>query len=242
VTPSLLSRAALPLVAVVAALLGAGATWLVNRGAAGDEIRTYLLKHPEVIPEAIEELQRRDAARAIAASRSDIVTPVGSAWSGNPAGDVTVVEYLDYNCGYCRASVATLDQLIAADPKVKVVYREWPILGDESVLAARYATAVAKMGGNYRKLHDALYAGGPLSEKSIDDAIRAAGADPAAVKKASALPDVDPTIMTNMQVMKSLNQTGTPSWVIGDKAYSGVQTLEQLQAAVAEARKAKTTS
>jgi hypothetical protein len=92
---SLLSRAALPLVAVAAALLGAGATWLVNRGSAGDEVRTYLLKHPEVIPEAIEELQRREAAKAIAASRSDIVTPVGTAWVGNPNGDVTIVEYLD---------------------------------------------------------------------------------------------------------------------------------------------------
>ena len=233
------SRAALPLVAVAAALLGAGATWLVNRGAAGDEIRAYLLQHPEVIPEAITELQRRDAARAIAASRSDIVNPIGSAWSGNPNGDVAVVEYLDYNCGYCRASVPTIDALIAADPKVKVVYREWPVLSDESVTAGRYGVVVAQMGGNYRKLHDALYAGGPLSQASIDAAVRAAGADPDAVKKAIAAPQIDDAIRTNMQVMRALGQSGTPSWIIGDRVYSGVQSLEQLKAAVAEARKNK---
>lgn len=239
---SLLSRAALPLVAVAAALLGAGGTWLLNRGVAGDEIRTYLLKHPEVIPEAIAELQRRDAAKAIAASRSDIVNPVGTAWAGNPNGDVAVVEYLDYNCGYCRASVPVIDALIAADPKVKIVYREWPVLSDESVLAGRYGVVVAQMGGNYRKLHEALYAGGPLSQKSIEDAVRAAGMDPEVVKKALTAPGVDDTIRTNMQVMRALNQTGTPSFVIGDRAYSGMQTLEQLKAAIAEARKAKTTS
>ena len=233
------SRAALPLVAAAAALLGAGATWLVQRGSSGGEIRAYLLEHPEVLPEAMEVLNHREMAKTIAASRDDIVKPIGSAWAGNPNGDVTVVEYLDYNCGYCRASVPTVAALIAADPKVKIIYREWPVLSPESLIAARYGLAFARMGGDYRKLHDALYAGGPLSQASIDAAVRAAGGDPDAVKKATTAPEVDAALVVNGQLMRTLGQTGTPAWIVGDRAYTGVQTLDQLKAAVAGARKNK---
>ena len=100
------SRSALPLVAVAAALLGAGATCWCRGTIDGGQIREYLLAHPEVIPEAMQRLQERPNTKVIAANRADILTPVGGAWAGNPNGDVTVVEYLDYNCGYCRASLA----------------------------------------------------------------------------------------------------------------------------------------
>ena len=233
------SRAALPVVAALAALLGAGATWLVQRPMNGSVVRDYLLEHPEVLPEAMARLRDRESSKAIADNRADIVTPVGSAWSGNPKGDVTVVEYLDYNCGYCRAAVPVVDQLIAADPGVKVVYREWPVLSSESLTAARYGMAVARAGGNYRKLHDAFYAGGPLSDATMEAAIRAAGADPAKIKAAVAAPEVDETIKTNLGVMTRLSQSGTPSWIIGDKVYSGLMTIDQMKDAVATARRNK---
>ena len=98
------SRAALPLFAAAAALLGAGATLLVSRHSDGSQVRDYLLAHPEVIPEAMQRLQDRNNAKVIAANRADILTPVGGAWAGNPKGDLTIVEYFDYNCGYCRAT------------------------------------------------------------------------------------------------------------------------------------------
>ncbi len=233
------SRAALPVVAAVAALLGAGATWLVQKPANGSIVRDYLLEHPEVLPEAMQRLRERETLKTIADNRADIVMPTGTAWVGNPKGDVTVVEYIDYNCGYCRASVQIVDQLVAADPGVKIVYREWPVLSSESVTAARYGLAVARTGGNYRKLHDALYAGGPLSDASMDAALRTAGADPAKIKAALAAPEVDEGIRTNMGVMTKLGQQGTPSWIIGNQVYSGLMTLDQMKDAVATARKNK---
>ena len=233
----LTSRAALPLVAVAAALLGAGATWLVQRQASGDAIRSYLLEHPEVLPEAMAKLQERNTAKVIAANRSDIVQPVGTAWAGNAKGDVTVVEYLDYNCGYCKASVPIVADLIRGDPGVKVVYREWPVLSQESVTAARYGMVAARMGADYGKLHDAFYANHPLTDAGMEAALKTVGLDPAAVKKGAAMPEVDATIVTNTTVMRQLSQTGTPAWVIGDKVFTGMMTLEDMKKAVAEARK-----
>ena len=111
--------------ALLGLLLGAGAVlWWHGAPAGagqGGAIRTYLLDHPEVIQEAMQRLQDRETGKLVAASRSAIETPVGSAWGGNPKGDVTVVEYYDYNCGYCRASLPTIRQLIAAEPGVRVV-------------------------------------------------------------------------------------------------------------------------
>lgn len=229
------SRAALPLVAVAAALLGAGATLLVSRHSDGSQIREYLLANPEVIPEAMQRLQEKHNAKIIAANRADILTPVGGAWAGNPNGDVTVVEYLDYNCGYCRASLATVDQLIAAEPKVKVVYRELPVLSQESETAARYAI-VAGRQGKYDALHRALYAGGPLTEASMDKALATAGLDPATVKAEAKSASVEAAIKTNLSLMRPLGMTGTPTWVIGDRVVSSVMSLEDMRDAVAAAR------
>jgi len=229
------SRAALPLVAVAAALLGAGGTWLVSRAGGGSQVRDYLLAHPEVLREAQQKLIENDNAKVIAANRADILTPVGSAWAGNPNGDVTVVEYLDYNCGYCRASLATIDQLIAADPKVKVIYRELPVLSQESETAARYAI-VAGRQGKYRALHAALYAGGPLTEASMDKALVTAGLDPVKVKEEARTASVEAAIKTNLSLMRPLGMTGTPTWVIGDRVVSSVLSLEEMRDAVEAAR------
>ncbi|MEO5492482.1 MAG: DsbA family protein [Sphingomonas sp.] len=232
---SLSSRAPLPLVAAAAALLGAGGTWLVSHGTGGSQVREYLLTHPEVIPEAMQKLQEKSNAKTIAANRADILTPVGSAWAGNPNGDVTVVEYLDYNCGYCRATLPTVDQLIAADPKVKVIYRELPVLSLESETAARYAI-VAGRQGKYRALHAALYAGGPLTEASMDKALVTAGLDPAQVKAEAKSASVEAAIKTNLSLMRPLGITGTPTWVIGDRVVSSVMSLEAMRDAVEAAR------
>ena len=228
------------LIAFAAAVLGAGGTWLATRaidgGSTGAAVRAYLLDHPELIPEAMQKLQERESAKVIAQYRDGIVTPVGNAWGGDPNGDVAVVEYLDFNCGYCRASLPLIDKLIAADPKIKVVYKELPVLSPESVTAARYAIVAAR-AGRYKPLHDALYKGGPLSDRSMDAAIRAAGLDPVTVKRQAAAPDVDAAIKDNLQLMRPLNMTGTPTWVIGDRVISGMVPIGELQAAIAAARR-----
>lgn len=234
-TGFLSSRLALPLVAVAAALLGAGATWLATGHGDGSQVREYLLAHPEVIPEAMQKLQDRNTAKVIAANRADILTPVGSAWAGNPKGDVTLVEYLDYNCGYCRASLPIIDQLIAADPKVRILYRELPVLSPESETAARYAIVAARLG-KYRALHAALYAGGTLTDASMDKALVTAGLDPARVKAQAKSQSVEDAIKTNLSLMRPLGMTGTPSWVIGDRVVSSMMSLEAMQAAIADAR------
>jgi len=234
-TKSWTSPVALAGVAVAAALLGAGGTWFATQHDTGAAVRAYLLDHPEVIPEAMQKLQDRETAKVVAQYRDDIVRPVGSAWAGNPHGDVSVVADLDINCGYCRASLPLIDQLIASDPKVKVVYKEFPVLSPESLTAAKYGIVAAR-AGKYKPLHDALYKGGPLTDQSMDTAIRAAGLDVATVKKAANAPDVEQAVRDNLSLMRPLNMTGTPTWVIGDRVISGMVPIEQLRDAVAAAR------
>jgi protein-disulfide isomerase len=115
------------------------------------------------------------------------------------------------------------------------VYKELPVLSPESVTAARYAVVAAR-SGKYKPLHDALYKGGPLTEASMGAAVAAAGLDLAKVKVAANAPDVDATIKDNLALMRPLNMTGTPTWVIGDRVISGMIPIEEMQAAVTAAR------
>lgn len=235
---------ALAALVLIAAVFGAGAFWLVQRGTpsslgSADQarvervVRDYVLAHPEIIPEAMQRLREREAGKVIDANASAILKPFGSAWAGNPNGDVTVVEYFDYNCGYCRASLPNVAQLIASDPKVKVVYRELPILAETSAAAAKLSLAAADQG-KFTAFHDALYAAGPVTPESMTAAAQKAGVD---MQRAAAFaPRAEAEIASNLQVMRQLGMTGTPSFVIGNQVVSSVLTLEELQKAVAEAR------
>ena len=199
-------------------------------GAVGPQVREYLLAHPEVIPEAMTRLQDRENGKLVAQHRESITRPYASAWAGNARGDVTVVEYLDYNCGYCRATLPVVAQLVARDPKVRVVYRELPVLAESSRAAARASLAAAAQG-KHARFHEALYAGGPVTPTSIAAAGRAAGIDPARVPT-----DAQAELDRNLEVARTLGFSGTPSWVIGDRILSGAQPLETLEAAVKAAR------
>ncbi|WP_443024442.1 DsbA family protein [Sphingomonas sp. Leaf357] len=238
------SPLALAGVTVVALLLGAGGMWVAERAAPGSlsgvdqarvegVVRDYVLAHPEIIPEAMDRLKRRDAAKLIAANRKAILEPFGDAWAGNPDGDVTLVEYFDYNCGFCRSSLPTIAELIRRDPKVRVVFREFPILAPESAAAAKLSLAAADQG-KFKAFHDALYAAGPVSEATLAAAAKAAGVDMA--KAAAMAPRAETEIATNTAVAQQLGMTGTPSWVIGDKVVSAALPLEELEKAVREAR------
>ena len=223
----------LPAVAIVGALGGAAAMWGIDQsrgGAVGPQIRAYLLAHPEVIPEAMGKLQDRESGKLIAARRDAIVRPYAGAWAGNPQGDVTLVEYFDYNCGYCRASLPAIAQLLQRDPKLRIVYRELPILAQSSHAAARASLAAAAQG-RYVPFHQALYAAGPVSDASIAATAKTTGVDPSRVPA-----DADMEIRRNVETAQALGMSGTPTWVIGDRLLQGAQSLDALEDAVAAVR------
>ncbi|KQN94474.1 disulfide bond formation protein DsbA [Sphingomonas sp. Leaf231] len=220
-------------------LFGAGGMWLAERAAptaAMDEarvgriVRDYVLAHPELIPEAIEKLQQRESTRAVASNRSRIEQPYGDAWIGNPNADVTLVEYYDYNCGFCRATLPTIEKLVAADKNLRVVFKELPVLADSSRAAAR-ASLTAAAQGRFKSFHDALYAAGPVSAATIAQAAKASGVD---LTKVPA--DTEATLRDNLDIAAKLGVTGTPAWVVGDQLLSGALPLDRLQDAIAKAR------
>lgn len=234
-----MSKFTLPALAAAGAIVGGLAVWgydrqggVVERTQVESIVHDYVLAHPEIIPEAMEKLRDRESGKTVTANRDAILTPFGSAWAGNPKGDVTLVEYFDYNCGYCRASLPMIAKLIAADPKVRVVFRELPILSAESRVAARASLAAAQQG-KFATFHDALYAGGPVSDASIAAAAGKAGVDTA---QPGFEKTADAEIAKNMETAAKLGMTGTPSWVVGDRVLSGALPLEDLQKAVAAAR------
>ncbi|PXA99628.1 disulfide bond formation protein DsbA [Nostoc sp. 3335mG] len=228
------------LAAVVGGLVSYGAQHLAGgeRAEGGEAIRTYLLEHPEVLPEAMEKLQEREYAKAIAPNRKAFETPFAGAEWGNPKGDVTVVAFLDYACGYCRASLPSLAKLVASDPNVRIVYREYPVLGDASVSAARWALAAAEQG-KFRAFHEALYANGQLDEASIASAATGVGLDKARAARVMATPAIDGEISNNHKLAASIGGRGTPVWVIGDKVIPGYVEYSVLADAVKKAREKK---
>lgn len=232
----------LALAFLLAAVIGGGTVLLGQRLAppaaapgGGAAVRDYLLANPEVIPEAMQRLRDRETGKVVAANARAIVEPFGSAWIGNPRGDVTVVAYMDYGCGYCRASLPVLDQLIAKDPRVRVVFRELPILSEASRVAARWSLAAAEQG-KFKPFHDALYAGGQLSEASIEAAIRTAGLDRAAAERAIGSDRVAGEIGRNLDIAQQLGANGTPTWVIGQSVLHGAVPLKDFEEAVARVR------
>lgn len=221
-------------VAAATSLAAIGAT--VGLKPSGMQIRDYLLAHPDVIPEAMAALDARDTGRKVAANRKAIETVVGDAWLGNPKGDITVVEFFDYNCTYCRGSLRTLAALVKADPKVKVVFRELPILAQSSYDAAKLSYAAARQG-KFRAFHDPLYKAGPVTAATLATAAKNAGIDLAVAKATE--PAAENEVRNNIALARDLGLNGTPGWVIGDRAFAGMRPLEELQALVKAARARK---
>ena len=198
-------------------------------------VRDYILANPEIIPEAMKRLEARQAASAVDANRVALETPYANAWAGAADADVTLVEFYDYACGYCRAAVPDIERLLREDSKLKVVYRELPVLGPSSDEAARLSLAVAR-GSGFRAFHDGLYARGALSPQKLNAAAAAAGLD--AAEQAAARTDAAATreIDQNITLARALSLTGTPSFVVGDQVLQGAVGYEALKAAVAAAR------
>ena len=222
---------------VVALAAGfAGAALWDTTGLGGKSTRDYLLANPEILPEAMQVLQQREQLARIEPLRGEIETPFPGAVLGNPAGSVTLVEFTDYACTYCRQSVADVAALVAADPELKVVIREYPILAPESVDAARMALAAAQQG-RYAQFHDAMFRLGPPSTQAIEAAAAEAGVDLARARAAIATGVFDDQLQANAQLAAQLGISGTPGWVIGDRALNGAVGAQELGAAIEEARR-----
>jgi protein-disulfide isomerase len=222
--------------AVAAALLGA----LIGAGGmalgSGRLFRSYLLEHPEVIPEAMQRLQEREAAKSVDANRTAIETPFAGAWAGAKDGDVVLVEFFDYACTFCRRSNPDVARLLAEDPKLKVVWRDWPVLGPDSEAAAHVSLAAAEQG-RFKPFHDALFAEGRPTPDAVARAARAAGVDAAAAAKLGASPATTQELALNYQLANQIKASGTPVFVVGDQVLQGAVGYEALKDAIAEARR-----
>jgi protein-disulfide isomerase len=202
-----------------------------DRAAIEKIVHDYILSHPEILPEAMDNLRANETAKAVKANRAAIETPFAGAWEGAADADVTVVQFFDYNCTYCRAALPDIDKLLATDKRVRIVYREFPVLGPESESAARASLAAAK-SGKYAAFHRALYAAGQPEPKTVERVARGLGIDLGFASNPAAQAEVD----ANLALARPLNLTGTPSWVIGNKVLSGHVGYDALKAAVAAAR------
>lgn len=198
-------------------------------------VHDYILEHPEIIPQAIEKLQSKRLSSVIDTNRSALETPYAGAWEGAADADVTVVEFFDYACGYCRASLPDLGKLVGSDKKVKIVYRELPILSEESGDAAKVSLLAAERG-QYMPYHKALYAAGRVTRDTILAAAAKAGISKVDAEAAIASNKYDSEIQSNIALAQKLQATGTPTFVIGDQVLSGAVGFDALKEGVASAR------
>jgi protein-disulfide isomerase len=201
-------------------------------------VHDYLLEHPEIIPQAVERLQQKRLSNVVESNRKAIETPYAGAWEGAEMGDVVLVEYFDYACGYCRASLPDLAKLVAEDKGLKIVYRELPILSAESGQAAKVSLLAAEKG-RYMDFHKALYAAGKVTRDTILAAAAGVGIDRKAAEAAMASNAYDEEVESNIRIAQSLGASGTPTFVIGDQVLNGAVGHEALKAAVAKARASK---
>jgi protein-disulfide isomerase len=203
-------------------------------------VRDYLMEHPEVLGEALEALREKmraqaeiDAHKMLEARKDEIFKNPDDPQGGNPKGDLTVVEFMDYNCGFCKQAFDPLWEAVKADGKVRVVVKEYPILGPDSVLAARVAlVARAQSQAKYDDVHRAFMKfRGRLDEKAIYKIAADQGLNVEQLKKDIAAPEVEAKLKKNFELARSLDIGGTPTFIVGDRIVSSAldqQTLKQL--------------
>ena len=218
---------------IIGAALTVGALVLAGPSLFGEKmVRDALLSNPEMIMDAGEALRDKQYASTLAPIRASLETPFHSSWKGAAKPEVIMTYFFDYACGYCRQSNPDIERLLAEDKGLRVIYRELPILGPESVEAARVSLAASK-AGKFAQYHDALYAAGRPGPDTIALAARAAGVPAQPVND----PAQEAELRSNMGLASQLGATGTPLFVVGDKVINSAVGYEELKKAVASARK-----
>jgi len=212
--------------------------------AVDQQIHDYLLNHPDVLVQAIshaeddaKEKENVATAQAAIAHREELERDPTSPVFGDPAGDVTVVEFFDYRCPYCKATAPIIDALLKAEPHIRLVLKDIPILGKDSVYASRVAL-VAQYHGKLRQYWDAVFA---LKDKATPDSVlkvaSSIGLDPALVKKEMEAADIDSVLKRNLDLAKTLGVDGTPTFIIGTAVFPGAVSLDDLRHQIAVVRK-----
>lgn len=207
-------------------------------------IHDYFLKNPEFMVEVLRAAEAKikqdkaaDARQAIATYRQELLADANSPVGGNPEGDVTIVEFFDYRCPYCKQVAPALEALVKEDPKIRVVYKEFPVLGAESVYASRMALAAVKQD-KYFAFHNALMSTkGQITEKVILQVAATAGIDLAKAKADMNAAAIKNIIQHNYTLAEALDINGTPAFIIGDVLVPGATDMEGLKKLVADARK-----
>ncbi|GIX14971.1 MAG: DSBA oxidoreductase [Paracoccaceae bacterium] len=220
----------------------------LERDAFRAEVRAYLLENPEVILEAIRILeQRRKLAEATAeldlvrAHAEELRNDGYSHVAGNPDGSLTVVEFFDYRCGYCKRAHPDVKTLIRTNPDIRFVMKEFPILGPESLTAARAAMAALRQGGKiYEDFSDRLMSfGGALTDAVIDRLAERSGVDVARMRADMDSPEITAELERTRKLAEALRIGGTPTFVIGDKIVRGFVPLDEMTRVVELARRAQ---
>ncbi len=204
----------------------------------GQQVREYLLENPEVIIEAINILEQRNALaeaqadQELVAANADELFNDGYSWvGGNPDGDLTLVEFMDYRCGYCRRAVPEVAELLSEDGNIRLIIKEFPILGDASVMSSRFAIATKHVAGDdaYKQVHDALMEfGGEPTEVTLRRISDGLGLDSDAIIEAMNSDQVTDEINQTRELARRMNISGTPSFVLGTEMLRGYLTADQM--------------
>ena len=197
-------------------------------------VREGILKDPQILVDGNEALKEKQYEPVLAANRAALETPFGTSWKGAAKPDVTMAYFYDYACGYCRRSNPDIERLIAEDKGLRIVYREFPILGPDSVAAARASLAASK-AGRFARFHDALYQAGNPTPETLAIAGNAATITPEQARD----PAIEAEIENNYRLASALGATGTPLFVVGNQVINSAVGYEALKDAVAKARAAK---
>jgi len=220
---------------IIGSLLTAALLFYAAPGVLSSRIvRQGLLADPKILSDTVDALRDAQYAPVLAANRAVIETPFASSWKGASKPEVTLVEFFDYACPYCKASNPAVDRLLQEDKGLRVVYRELPILGPDSVTAARLSLEASRLG-RFAQFHDTLWAAGRPAADTNAKAAQAAGIAAQPVQDA----EIDTELNRNLKLAGELGATGTPLFVVGDRVMNGAVGYDMLKDAIARARTAK---
>lgn len=214
-----------------------------TQGEFGRRVRDYLIKNPEVIVEAMQVLGERrrteeqdEAQAAIAEHRDELLFSEHSPVVGNPHGEVTMLEFFDYNCPYCRQVAPLMSEALTTDPGLRIVYKEFPILGPNSVFAAKAALAAARQDA-YQEFHEAIMAlTGSADEAEVLKIAERLQLDMEQLQADMQLPEIQAEIERNLELASALRINGTPGFVIGQEIVRGATNLETMKSLIDKAR------
>ncbi|MEX3008825.1 DsbA family protein [Hoeflea sp. TYP-13] len=237
--------AALAAIVITISPLPAGALDDTQKEEIGQFIREYLIQNPEILfevqaaYEAKQELiQREQSKQVIAKSRDAIFNSPNNVVLGNPDGDVTIVEFFDYNCGFCKRAMKDMEEIIANDPNVRFILKEFPILGEDSIAAHRVSTALMRIAPEkYEEFHFELLGGRErATEDRAIEVAKSLGVDENALRKEMEDEAITESFREAYQIADGLGISGTPSYVVGDEAVFGAVGMPTLLSKVANLR------